>query len=143
MPSHRTALVREQPCSAAVFYTNLSHMNRLVAALILLLLFSNLVRGQGRFVVHEWGTFTTLEGSDGKFLSGLYHEEEKLPSFVQHEGEEYNNGLNKGFYECKNVTVKMETPVLYFYSDTSRLVNVRVVNIGRAEFVDGRMRRNG
>ena len=36
------------------------------------------------FIVHEWGTFTTLAGSDGILLPGLYHEEEQLPNFVQH-----------------------------------------------------------
>src|SRR5688500_3534809 len=36
----------------------------------------------GRFVVHEWGTFTSMQGSDGVVLEGLTREEEALPSFV-------------------------------------------------------------
>jgi len=34
------------------------------------------------FELHEWGTFTTVSGSDGSFLTGLHVEEEELPSFV-------------------------------------------------------------
>lgn len=36
----------------------------------------------GRYAVHEWGTFTTFQGSTGAVLEGLHHEEEPLPSFV-------------------------------------------------------------
>ena len=34
------------------------------------------------FVVHEWGTNTIVDGTDGVLLPGLHHEEEDLPSFV-------------------------------------------------------------
>src|SRR5436309_1652267 len=34
-------------------------------------------------VVHEWGTFTSFSGSDGKRLNFL-HKEGDLPSFVYH-----------------------------------------------------------
>ena len=33
-------------------------------------------------VVHEWGTFTSMQGSDGITLEGLHWEEEALPRFV-------------------------------------------------------------
>ena len=33
-------------------------------------------------VVHEWGTFLAMNGSDGVSLDGMYHEEHALPSFV-------------------------------------------------------------
>src|SRR3954452_11450597 len=33
-------------------------------------------------VVHEWGTFLQMNGSDGVSLDGMYHEEHALPSFV-------------------------------------------------------------
>src|SRR5438477_12030332 len=33
-------------------------------------------------VVHEWGTFTSVQGADGVSLEGLSHEEEPLPDFV-------------------------------------------------------------
>ena len=42
-------------------------------------LFSQVVSA---YDLHEWGTFTTISGSDGSVLSGLHVEEEKLPDFV-------------------------------------------------------------
>ncbi|MEZ5304372.1 MAG: hypothetical protein R3F11_27580 [Verrucomicrobiales bacterium] len=66
---------------------------------------------------HEWGTFTTVSGSDGKLLPGLEVEEEALPFFVA--GFPGLGGFNKGFGEVPILaaTVKMETPVIYFYAD--------------------------
>ncbi|MFI5264114.1 MAG: hypothetical protein ACHQM6_06335, partial [Candidatus Kapaibacterium sp.] len=82
---------------------------------------------QTGFVVHEWGTFTTLTGSDGILLPGLYYEEEYLPYFVQNFSGFNGTGYHKGFnFDCENVTVKMETPVIYFYSNKARQVSVRV-----------------
>lgn len=77
------------------------------------------------FVVHEWGTFTAVHASDGKLLSGLEREEHRLPNFVRcHAG---FAPADKGWSRpVKNVTIKMETPVLYVYSDTERQVTVEV-----------------
>jgi len=76
-------------------------------------------------VVHEWGTFTSVSASDGTLLSGLEREEHRLPNFVQcHAG---FSPANKGWDRpVKNVTIKMETPVLYFYSDHELAVTVDV-----------------
>ncbi len=73
------------------------------------------VRAADTFVVHEWGTFTSVSGSDGVMLPGLEVEEERLPNFVHSFSEvtATSKGLN---HPVKNVTVKMETPVLYFYA---------------------------
>jgi hypothetical protein len=75
--------------------------------------------------VHEWGTFTTVSGSDGELLPGLEREEHALPPFVlSHAG---FAPANKGWSRpVANVTVKMETPVLYFYSRVPQTVNVDV-----------------
>ena len=127
------------------------------------------------YEVHEWGTFTTVSGSSGGYLTGLHVEEEKLPNFVySHVGMEpglspltfsmnpsffgrsvkkadskqievrYNpsdkkyyfnrvtGGLvmgSKGFplgAEIANVSLKMETPVMYFYGGEGEKVNVKV-----------------
>lgn len=74
------------------------------------------------FTVHEWGTFTSVSGSSGKLLTGVERGEEDLPSFVYaHEGIAPNfggGGLTKGWVrDLTNVTVRMETPVIYFYTD--------------------------
>lgn len=91
------------------------------------------------YQLHEWGTFTTVAGSDGVLLSGLQREEEPLPAFVHsHFGFEngqspspktYNalvksHGLRSfqpgfkglGRRPVSSITVKMETPVIYFHS---------------------------
>lgn len=89
--------------------------------------------GRGRFDVHEWGTFTTMHGSDGSVLEGLHHEEEPLPYFVHSltpmprmRGERCGG---KGFpcdRRVSRVTTKMETPVIYFHTDRARRVQVKV-----------------
>ncbi len=78
--------------------------------------------------VHEWGTFTTLRGSDGSVLSGLYIEEEQLPPFVYHHPGFSPDPIiqTNGYRPVKDVTVKMETPVLYFYSPIEKNVKVHV-----------------
>ncbi|HYQ43843.1 MAG TPA: hypothetical protein VER11_17805 [Polyangiaceae bacterium] len=78
--------------------------------------------GRG-FVVHEWGTDTFVVGSDGSLQRGLHHEEEDLPSFVY---DRIKAGTLLGSTPSPSVTIKMETPVTYFYSPTSLTVSARV-----------------
>jgi hypothetical protein len=61
-------------------------------------------------VVHEWGTFTSIAGDDGNALRWLpIATKSDLPTFVEH----YPNPNVKGGLHG---TVRMETPVIYFYS---------------------------
>ena len=84
------------------------------------------------YIAHEWGTFTTLQRSNGERLNGLFKDEEVLPSFVKsisfHNKKDIPN--DKGYdlvsTELRNVSVKMETPVIYFYSDKARQVHVDI-----------------
>jgi hypothetical protein len=71
-------------------------------------------------VVHEWGTFTSIAGEEGQALQWLPNAgPSDLPCFV--ERSRYNiKGSLWG-------TVRMETPVLYFYAPTPIDVNVGVV----------------
>src|SRR2546421_3417321 len=60
--------------------------------------------------VHEWGTFTSVAGANGQSvewypLTGATD----LPGFVEH-------FRDAGFKLGLRGTVRMETPVLYFYS---------------------------
>lgn len=67
--------------------------------------------------VHEWGTFTTYSGPRGypiNWYLGLANTGE-LPDFVHRQP----NMLKAGF-----ATVRMETPVLYFYPDRPGKVKV-------------------
>ena len=85
------------------------------------------------YTLHEWGTFTTVSGSDGSLLPGLEKEEEALPRSVYSLDNFYHVlGApvgSKGFFldrPLENVTVKMETPVIYFYTDHGFKASVKV-----------------
>jgi hypothetical protein len=69
---------------------------------------------------HEWGTFTAVAGNDGKaMLWQTLRGSTDLPGFVEHfSGPNFKIGLRG--------TIRMETPVLYFYSPREETVSVRV-----------------
>jgi hypothetical protein len=70
-------------------------------------------------VVHEWGTFTSVAGLDGAAVEWApLVAPSDLPCFV----DKVAFG-NKGWIPG---TVRMETPVLYFYTAEDRTVDVRV-----------------
>ena len=72
-----------------------------------------------KFVVHEWGTFSTFSGSDGKQLK-FYPDDTDLPGFVHSRHRDTSRaGLTDAY-------VSLETPVLYFYTDRDRTVSVHV-----------------
>ncbi len=79
-----------------------------------------------RLVVHEWGTFTSLQDEQGRELSGINIDDEPVPDFV--------HNLNPFLvsrpvlsslhwqYRSKGaprhhpqITMRLETPVIYFY----------------------------
>lgn len=96
------------------------------AITIFCLLTSALAAADSGLTVHEWGTFTTVNASDGRQLSGLEVEEEALPAFVYNLAA-FSPSNNKGWYgPLHGVTVKMETPVIYFYTDRPGPVRVEV-----------------
>jgi hypothetical protein len=77
---------------------------------------------------HEWGTFTTVSASSGRALAGLFVDASRLPAFV-HGLPYFNYDPVKGWAgmdRLRNVTVKMETPVLYFYAQKETPVQVNV-----------------
>ena len=94
---------------------------RFVAALALLgpLASAQDAASTSGLVIHEWGTFTTVAGSDGAPvqwapLSGT----PDLPCFVDH--------LSGGNLKYSLGLVRMETPVLYFYSSSPLVASVHV-----------------
>ena len=71
-------------------------------------------------VVHEWGTFTSIAGENGEALAWSPQlGSDDLPCFV----ERFRRYRGKGFVRG---TVRMETPVLYFYAPRETSVNVSV-----------------
>ena len=77
-----------------------------------------------RFVVHEWGTFTSFAGSDGVNLEFRPLVTDDLPRFIMNP---FSQPGSNPFIKQNYVALqRMETPVTYFYTDTPRVVNVRV-----------------
>jgi hypothetical protein len=70
--------------------------------------------------VHEWGTFTSVAGEDGSALEwdtlGCKND---LPKFVNDYG-------FRNFKSTLSGTVRMETPVMYFYSSSELDAHVKV-----------------
>jgi hypothetical protein len=86
---------------------------------------SGLMRSEGRpvysgLMAHEWGTFTSIAGDRGQAMewSPLTGSTD-LPGFVEH-------FRNAGFKLGLRGTVRMETPVLYFYDSREETVSVKV-----------------
>ncbi len=69
---------------------------------------------------HEWGTFTSIAGADGQAVEwSPLNGSTDLPSFVEHfRDSHFKSGLRG--------TVRMETPVLYFYAPHEETVSVKV-----------------
>jgi|GEM_PF-1154228 len=72
----------------------------------------------GDMVVHEWGTFLGMSGSNGVSLDGMYHEEHALPAFVHARGRDQ--------LRWRSILSKGETPVIYFYTREKRNAHVEV-----------------
>src|SRR5438105_4861767 len=69
---------------------------------------------------HEWGTFTSIAGRDGSAVEwSPLTASTDLPAFVEH-------FPNPGFKLGLRGTVRMETPVLYFYDSREETVSVKV-----------------
>jgi hypothetical protein len=82
------------------------------------------------YVAHEWGTFTSVQGADGIQLEWNPFVVSDLPKFVYdrnrpHAGVKAGQALppvKLGFSTLQ----RMETPVIYFYSDKEQMVDVTV-----------------
>src|SRR5262249_53286831 len=105
---------------------------RLAIAFLLAILFTPVVtkldaqdqsQRQDRFVAHEWGTFTSVSTADGKAqLWNPLNGPSELPSFV------YRSPVSQCFkgYSIYLALVRIETPVIYFYSDRDVRASVKV-----------------
>ena len=90
------------------------------AALSLVFLTTRAAPVYSGLTAHEWGTFTSVAGPDGRAVEWCpLTGSTDLPSFVEH-------FRNAGFKRGLRGTVRMETPVLYFYAPTEETVSVQV-----------------
>lgn len=72
-------------------------------------------------IVHEWGTFTSVQDTSGKSHPGLHHEDEELPAWVYRR----DPGPNAYFEVLPEEPLQqLETPVVYFHA--ARAMDVRV-----------------
>lgn len=82
-------------------------------------------------VAHEWGTFTSLQGGDGALISWKPLKTSQLPNFV-YDWRTTNLGLRPTsmfLFVGKGDMItlqRMETPVVYFYSDRQQTVDLSV-----------------
>lgn len=74
-------------------------------------------------VVHEWGTFTSLQDETGQAIGGINTDDEPVPPFVHQlagllllRPTELPGFFSKGTPRCHpDITMRLETPVLYFH----------------------------
>jgi hypothetical protein len=98
-------------------------MMKKLPCICLLAFFACAARAEDKLVVHEWGTFTSLQDEQGKAIGGINTDDEPVPNFVHRIG--YNLLLSpseappKFFQDAPSchpdVTMRLETPVIYFY----------------------------
>jgi len=75
-----------------------------------------------RLVIHEWGTFTSLQDESGHSVVGVNTDDEAVPAFVHRISDlvprpsELAPAYSKGVPRThRQVRMRLETPVLYFY----------------------------
>jgi len=104
-------------------------MNSLLSLLALILLLQNADSQENPYlVVHEWGTFTSLQDESGQAIGGINTDDEPVPGFVHTVGQalqtldllvwptDLPEALVKGLPHLHpDVTLRLETPVMYFY----------------------------
>lgn len=81
-------------------------------------------------IVHEWGTFTTIAGEDGLAVKWRpIDDTSDLPGFVYgNDGLARGTGLRHGKHDKASMEalVRMETPIIYFYTDREMDVSLSV-----------------
>jgi len=81
---------------------------------------------ENNLIAHEWGTFTSIAGKDGVALEWRpLNGPPDLPRFV-HTIQSGDCGFRNAPKANLSAVVRMETPVIYFYSDNEVDVSVKV-----------------
>lgn len=113
-------------------------MKRIIFAMTLILTISlsgfyrsetvEAVRSPNDLIVHEWGTFTSIAGTEGVAIDWRpLKEKSDLPDFVYSSANK--NGLRGTYHDPgkgRLAKVRMETPVIYFYTANEMEVDVAV-----------------
>lgn len=88
-------------------------------------------------VVHEWGTFTSLQDESGRAIGGINTDDEPVPTFVHRLSSSLLQSPSEvpliffqGAPACHpDVTMRLETPVLYFHLPAGQSA-LHGVNVG-------------
>src|SRR6186713_3161902 len=99
-------------------------------AAIVVLMGPGLAAAGDPLVVHEWGTFTSLQDEQGKELTGINTDDEPVPAFVHNLNpfllsRPVLSSLHWAYRQKgaprmhPQITMRLETPVLYFYPPKS------------------------
>lgn len=94
-----------------------------------------------RLVVHEWGTFTSFLDEQGQTITGINVDDEPVPDFVHRlkevdilDSRSQPARWSQGAPICHpDVTMRLETPVLYFYPPAGWIpmpIDVRATFVG-------------
>lgn len=92
-------------------------------SLVLLVMVGAAAAQGSKLVVHEWGTFTSFQDENGRTIAGINVDDEPVPAFVHRlvDVEIFATTSrparwSQGAPSCHpDVTLRLETPVLYFY----------------------------
>jgi hypothetical protein len=116
--------MKMRPFLLALFLAVLAHCN---------------AKSRERLAVHEWGTFTSLQDEAGDSIGGINTDDEPVPDFVHRlinsrwlflNRSEAPPAFFQGAPRCHpDVTMRLETPVLYFYPPDggfAQAIDVRV-----------------
>ena len=109
---------------------------------LLLLLVSTRTGAEQPWTIHEWGTFTSLQDEAGNAIGGINTDDEPVPKFVHRLADflllsptDVPRTFFQGAPSCHpDVTLRLETPVIYFHPPLSE------TNVGS---VDVRVRFHG
>jgi hypothetical protein len=100
---------------------------QLLAAVVLLAAGSTFAAAtDDPFVVHEWGTFTTVHTANGEQIWWKPPASVDVPDFV-YRSETSRTSKPLLHPKDRSALARMETPVIYFYSQRERVVDVRVL----------------
>jgi hypothetical protein len=133
-----TIISLERRDDRLTFLSKLEDMKGLILVLFAIALASPATdAATNRLVVHEWGTFTALQDERGRSLDGINTDDEPVPFFVHQlagGSPVFSATQMPGFFSQgapfaqPNVTMRLETPVIYFHptGDLPRSVDVKV-----------------
>jgi hypothetical protein len=88
-------------------------------------------------IIHEWGTFTSLQDEAGRSIGGVNVDDEPVPEFVHRLGNRQSvfDGSKSLYPGSPSVTMRLETPVIYFYPSDDKPISLDITATFNGGFV--------